>query len=170
MITSNKRVPLTRLHSIGLLKRPRIVGSVLIKASITVLALFIFNSFAEVNLSGKIKPCPQSPNCVCSIDTTDNGHYIAPFLITANSSAAWSRLKEVVISLPRTKIVEQDSGYMHVEFKSFLFRFVDDVEVQLLEDKIHIRSASRVGYSDLGVNRRRMEDIRVLMQKAGMIK
>jgi uncharacterized protein (DUF1499 family) len=64
--------------------------------------------------------------------------------------------------LPRAKLVQEDDAYLHYEFTSLLLRFVDDVEF-LFDDEtktIHFRSASRTGYGDFGVNRRRMEDIR----------
>jgi uncharacterized protein (DUF1499 family) len=75
-------------------------------------------------------------------------------------------LKEIVRSLPRTNLVEENETYLHYEFTSLLLRFVDDVEF-LFDDEtktIHFRSASRTGYSDLGVNRRRMEEIRKLAE------
>ena len=68
--------------------------------------------------------------------------------------------------LPRAKLVEEDEDYLHYEFTSLLLRFVDDVEF-VFDDAtrtIHFRSASRTGYSDLGVNRRRMEEIRVVVE------
>ena len=72
------------------------------------------------------------------------------------------RIKDLVAEMPRSKIVTVEASYLHVEFRSAFFRFVDDVEFLIdTEDQvIHFRSASRVGYSDLGVNRRRMERIR----------
>jgi uncharacterized protein (DUF1499 family) len=71
-------------------------------------------------------------------------------------------LKALIASLPRTRLIEEDGEYLHYEFTSLLIRFVDDVEFVFDEGSktIHFRSASRVGYGDLGVNRRRMENIR----------
>src|SRR5580765_8387218 len=106
-------------------------------------------------------PCPSSPNCV-STQAQDEGHAIAPFLYRKSRAEAKEALKEVIRSLPRTKLVEEDESYLHYEFTSLLLRSVDDVEF-LFDDEakaIHFRSASRTGYGDLGVNRRRMEDIR----------
>lgn len=68
--------------------------------------------------------------------------------------------------MPRMKLVEEDEAYLHYEFSSLLLRFVDDVEL-IFDDEtktIHFRSASRTGYGDLGVNRRRMETIRSLIE------
>lgn len=71
------------------------------------------------------------------------------------------RLKSIVAGMPRAKVVSSTDRYLHAEFTSALFRFVDDVEFLIDPDakQIHFRSASRVGYSDLGANRRRMEAI-----------
>ena len=113
----------------------------------------------------QLVPCPSSPNCV-STKAEDAGHAIAPFRYQTTRAEAKEALKAIIRSLPRTKLVEEDETYLHYEFTSFLLRFVDDVEF-LFEDEtktIHFRSASRTGYGDLGVNRRRMEDIRKLIE------
>ncbi len=109
-------------------------------------------------------PCPSSPNCV-STQAQDAGHAIPPFRYRKSRVEAKEALKEVIRSLPRTKLVEEDESYLHYEFTSLLLRFVDDVEF-LFDDEtktLHFRSASRTGYGDLGVNRTRMEQVRVLV-------
>ena len=75
---------------------------------------------------------------------------------------ALKRLKQVLLDEPRTTIVTEEGGHLHAETRSFLFRFIDDVEFMLDADNqvIHVRSASRTGYSDFGVNRRRVERLR----------
>jgi uncharacterized protein (DUF1499 family) len=107
--------------------------------------------------------CPSSPNCVStSSPPQDSRHAILPYKYSKPRSDAKAVLKTVIAGLPRTKLVEEDETYLHYEFTSLLLRFVDDVEF-LFDDEtktIHFRSASRTGYGDLGVNRRRMEDIR----------
>ena len=111
-----------------------------------------------------LSPCPSSPNCV-STQAQDKGHAIAPFRYRKSRVEAKEALKEVVRSLPRTKLVEEDESYLHYEFTSLLMRFVDDVEF-LFDDEtktLHFRSASRTGYGDLGVNRKRMEQVRALV-------
>ena len=108
-----------------------------------------------------LAPCPSSPNCV-STQAQDEGHAIAPFRYRKSRVEAKESLKAIVQAMPRTKLVEEDESYLHYEFTSLLLRFVDDVEF-LLDDEnktIHFRSASRTGYGDLGVNRKRMEEIR----------
>lgn len=110
--------------------------------------------------------CPSSPNCV-STQAQDEGHAIAPFRYRKSRAEAKEALKEVIRSLPRTKLVEEDEAYLHYEVTSLLLRFVDDVEF-LFDDEtktIHFRSASRTGYGDLGVNRTRMEQVRGLVER-----
>jgi len=84
-----------------------------------------------------------------------------PLVLRGSARDAVQKIKAIVSSLPRTKIVDERENYLHVEFASALFRFVDDVEFLIDESagKIHFRSASRVGHGDLGANRRRMEQI-----------
>jgi uncharacterized protein (DUF1499 family) len=114
----------------------------------------------------RLDPCPSSPNCV-STQAQDEGHAIAPFRYRKSRAEAKEALKEVIRSLPRTKLVEEDETYLHYEVTSLLFRFVDDVEFLFDDDTktIHFRSASRTGYGDLGVNRTRMEQVRGLVER-----
>ncbi len=108
--------------------------------------------------------CPSSPNCV-STQAQDEGHVIEPIRYRKSRAEAKEALKEVIRSMARTKLVEEDETYLHYEATSLLLRFVDDVEF-LFDDEtktIHFRSASRTGYGDLGVNRKRMEQVRVLV-------
>jgi len=111
-----------------------------------------------------LRPCPSSPNCV-STEAQDEGHAIAPIRYRKSLAEAKEGLKEIIDSLPRTRLVEEDESYLRYEFTSLLLRFVDDVEFVLDDEAktIHFRSASRVGYGDLGVNRARMEQVRALV-------
>ncbi len=118
-------------------------------------------------MSRKALPhCPSSPNCV-STQALDDGHAIAPFRYRKSRAEAREALKAAIASLPRAKLVEEEEAYLHYEFTSLLMRFVDDVEFLFDEESktIHFRSASRTGYGDFGVNRRRMEGIRVLVEQ-----
>ena len=111
-----------------------------------------------------LSPCPSSPNCV-STQAQDPGHAIASIRYRKSRAEAKEGLKEVLRSLTRARLVEEDESYLHYEFTSLLLRFVDDVEF-LFDDEaktIHFRSASRTGYGDLGVNRARMEQVRALV-------
>jgi len=112
-----------------------------------------------------LAPCPSSPNCV-STQATDESHAITPFQYKKPRAEAKEALKSVLAALPRIKLVDEDESYLHYEFTSLLLRFVDDVEFLFDEatKNVHFRSASRTGYSDLGVNRKRMEQVRVLVE------
>ena len=117
--------------------------------------------------NGRLAEAPSSPNCV-STQTADRSHWIAPLRYTGSADVALAELKSIVERLPRTEIIEQKDGYLNAEFCSAIFRFVDDVEflVEPESQRIHFRSASRVGRSDLGANRKRMELIRSMFDLA----
>jgi uncharacterized protein (DUF1499 family) len=117
---------------------------------------------------GRLAPCPNSPNCV-STQSTDAKHGIDPIVYTTSREEARDRLEKIVRAMPRTKVVRQEEDYMHLECSSRLLRFVDDVEFWFDDANkvIHCRSASRKGYSDLGVNRKRVEQIREQFNAAG---
>lgn len=104
--------------------------------------------------------CPSSPNCVVS-QNADAAHAVQPLKLAGNPAGEWLALREVVQALGG-ELKRGDERYLHFEFRSRIFGFVDDVECLLNEaaGQVEIRSASRVGYSDLGVNRRRVEAIR----------
>ena len=110
----------------------------------------------------RLKACPSSPNCVLSTAAADAKHRVAPFPFTGPPAEALARVKAAALSFPRTAVVEEGPGYVKMTFTSALFRFVDDVEFEVDEAAkvVNVRSASRVGHSDLGVNRKRVEAIR----------
>lgn len=113
--------------------------------------------------NGQLASCPKSPNCVSSqTQPSDTVHYIEPLTYTSAPEQALANLKTIIQSLPRTEIINEADNYLYAEFKSALMGYVDDVEFYLDRDteKIHVRSASRLGQSDLGVNRKRVETIR----------
>lgn len=107
-----------------------------------------------------LAPCPDSPNCV-STKSKDPGSAMHPLPYFKSGEESMNRLVGLVLEMKRAAIVSATPSYLHVEFRSALFHFIDDVEF-LLDDSarvIHFRSASRTGYYDLGVNRRRMKEI-----------
>jgi uncharacterized protein (DUF1499 family) len=116
----------------------------------------------------RLAPCSGSPNCVCSFDD-EARHAIEPIAFADDPDEAWARLEQVLSGWPRTQIVRRTDTYLHAECTSWLFRFVDDVEFLLDRDgrRIHCRSASRAGRSDLGVNRTRLEAIRRAVSNPG---
>jgi uncharacterized protein (DUF1499 family) len=109
----------------------------------------------------KLSPCPESPNCVSS-QSADEKHFVEPFAYKGSLEQTRDAIIAVIKSMKRSTIVINKEDYVRAEFRSTLFRFVDDVECYFndAEKRVHVRSASRVGYSDLGVNRRRIEKMR----------
>ncbi len=105
--------------------------------------------------------CPSSPNCVSS-QSSDTDHFVDPLVYRGTLEGAKAQLIQVLTSLPRTKIVKEEPAYLRAESTSLIFRFTDDLEFAFddIQKLIHVRSASRVGYSDLGANRKRVETIR----------
>jgi uncharacterized protein (DUF1499 family) len=116
-------------------------------------------------VEGRLAACPSSPNCVSTL-AADEEHRMPPIPFSGTPAETWARLKEVLAAMPRMGIIADEGNYLHAEATSRLFRFVDDVEFYLDEDArlIHFRSASRVGHSDLGANRARMEQVREAFQ------
>ena len=111
--------------------------------------------------AGRLTPAPKSPNAVSS-QAEDVQHKIAPLAYQTTAAQAMESLVKIIEATPRAHIVTRGADYLYAEYESALLGFVDDVEF-LFDDnarRIDIRSASRVGYGDLGVNRRRMEEIR----------
>ena len=117
-------------------------------------------------LPGADMSCPSAPKCVSS-QASDSSHYIEPFSFQDPPAEAMQRLKDAVLTLKRVTIIEEQPDYLHVEVRSLIFRFVDDVEFTLEPEQglIQIRSSARVGYTDFGVNRRRVERIRQKFQQ-----
>jgi uncharacterized protein (DUF1499 family) len=112
-----------------------------------------------------LAPCPTSNNCVVS-QNGDAKHSIEPITYHVEREKVREILLKVLTVVPRTEVIEQTDNYIHGLSKSRIFKFIDDVEFYLPADEsvIHVRSASRVGESDLGVNRRRVEQIRLALQ------
>lgn len=127
-------------------------------------------AWAAIGLNdGQLSSCPSSPNCVVS-QNGDQEHTIEPIAYQSDRATAKETLLKVLSVVPRTEVIDQTDDYIHTESTSRIFKFVDDAEFYFPEDQnvIHVRSASRVGESDLGVNRRRIEQIRLAMKDLGV--
>ena len=117
---------------------------------------------------GRLAPCPSSPNCVSS-QSTDSKHAVLPLAYSSSTPEAMAGLKKIILQMKRTTILAETDGYVHAEFVSAVWHFVDDVEF-FFDDHaklIQVRSASRLGFSDFGVNRKRMEAIRAAWLASG---
>ena len=119
--------------------------------------------------NGLLKSALPSPNAVNS-QATGGYHQIAPLRYNGTSEPAMAALKSIIESTPRTSIVEERADYLYAEFTSRVIGYVDDVEFYFPPNQpvIHLRSASRLGNSDFGVNRKRIEDIRAKLAAAGV--
>lgn len=110
-------------------------------------------------VEGVLAPCPSSPNCVSSEPSTPASH-----AVSALPASVWDRLPDTVLqSGGRLTIVRDD--YLAAEFSSKLMGYVDDVEFRKAPDAVHVRSASRVGHSDFGANRKRVEQLRAALKE-----
>ncbi len=118
-----------------------------------------------------LAPCPETPNCVSSLAPASSEAFIEPMIVVGPPEEAWAVVLDVLEAWPRTRVVSADAVAIHAEATSFVFRFVDDLELRLhaLEARIDVRSASRVGRSDLGANRRRVEKLRDELVHRGVV-
>lgn len=139
---------------------------------ITIMSLFSCSGQRPTNLginNGKFTACPSSPNCISS-DASDDDHKILPLKLIPPHTESWKIATATVLELPRTNIVSVNDNYLHAECKSAVFGFVDDLELHFRpsDEMIAIRSASRLGHSDFGVNRKRIETLRNAFIKRGI--
>ncbi|MEO8305065.1 MAG: DUF1499 domain-containing protein [Betaproteobacteria bacterium] len=116
---------------------------------------------------GKFAPCPDRSNCVSS-QASDAEHAIAPLAFKGDPATAMAQLADAIRAMSGSTIVVLRSDYLHAEFASSLWGFVDDVEFAVVPGAtaIAVRSASRRGYGDFGVNRKRVEAIRAALKAA----
>jgi uncharacterized protein (DUF1499 family) len=116
-------------------------------------------------LNGQLRPCPATPNCVYSEQQVE-GAFVEPLVYTTTTDVAWRKIIHTIVETGGVVLTEQE-GYLHAVYETPLMRFVDDVELRLDENNqvIHVRSASRVGNSDLGANRKRVARIRAAFEK-----
>jgi uncharacterized protein (DUF1499 family) len=116
---------------------------------------------------GRLAPCKRSPNCVSSqADRGDAEHYIEPIQFRGTTVQAMVAAKRAVDLMERSTIVREESGYLYAEFHSKLLGYVDDLELVFDANAglLHVRSASRLGRRDFGVNRARVEKLRRLIE------
>jgi len=106
-----------------------------------------------------------------SSEATDESHAIAAFRLKGDPRVSWPLIQHEIASRPRWAVVTASDRYLHVECKSLVFRFVDDLELYFdsATGIISIRSASRIGYSDFGANRRRVELLRSVLSAGRLI-
>jgi uncharacterized protein (DUF1499 family) len=109
---------------------------------------------------GRLAPCKPTPNCVSSqADPADDEHYIAPLEVKDMNV-----VRKVLESMRGASVIATGPNYLYAEFRTPILRFVDDVEFFFDGKVIHVRSASRLGRRDFGVNRKRIEQLRSLIR------
>lgn len=146
----------------------------LLAISVITMPLFSCSGTRPANLGirdGRLTACPASPNCVSS-DAADDAHSVPPFHLIVAPQDGWRAVRTAIDGLPRTKIISSTDDYIHAECSSAVFGFVDDLELHLrpAEKLIAVRSAARLGHSDLGVNRKRVESLRGVLRERGVIR
>jgi uncharacterized protein (DUF1499 family) len=137
--------------------------------NLTIASVFHFSGTPPTNLgvnNGHLSDCPATPNCVSS-QVSDSVHYIEPISYNGDKELAKQVLIQVLNVVPNTVILEEKDNYIRTESASKIFGFVDDGEFYFPDDQkiIEVRYAARLGESDLGVNRRRLEQIRLALQE-----
>ena len=120
---------------------------------------------------GRLLDCPPTPNCVCSqAEASDERHAVAPLAFEGEPEAAFERLLALAVEEDAAELVAREGDWAHLVYRTRLLRFADDVEFLLDRGArvIHVRSASRVGHSDLGANRARVESLRRRLRRAAV--
>lgn len=135
--------------------------------SITLLGLTACSQGVTTMPDRTQSPCGDKPNCVSTLDKREE-HYLEPFILT--DSAALNAIEEAALKLPGAKTAEKEDNYLRIECTSKIMRFVDDLELKMDGETLIVRSESRVGYSDFGVNRKRANQLRAELSKAALIK
>ncbi len=152
------------------MKRPRRVASLVVAVAAALSASFLIVRIRAAHTpapedlgmpSGRLAPCPSTPNCVCSEDPASRA-FVEPIRLAGPADEVRRRLKAALEALPRTRVVVDEPGYLRAECRSRFLGFVDDLELRVDRGAgvVHVRSASRVGTWDLGVNRARVERLR----------
>jgi len=120
--------------------------------------------------ASELRDCGHRPNCVSS-NASNPRRRVGPWRLRTEPEAAWQTVRALVAETPRTQIIAEEAWYLHAEARSRLLRFVDDLELALDPEErlLAVRSASRLGYSDRGVNRRRVERLRELLVERQVI-
>lgn len=151
-------------------KSKRVLLSLALCAALLLVGLVVMSWFAKPPTDlgvkdGQLTDCPSSPNCVGSQSSAES-HQMPAWSFEDDAAAAKQRLLKAIQSVPRSKIVEQTEHYIRVEYTTAILRFVDDAEFLIKPEtkQIHFRSASRIGRSDLGANRKRMSQVKAAFE------
>ena len=131
-----------------------------------ILTLSACSQRSDVVMDKSTKPCGDKPNCVSTLENRES-FSAAPFILT--STANIKNISNVAQHFKGAKVVNINNDYIHIECTSLLFRFVDDLELRISGNTLIVRSESRTGHSDFDVNKKRVEKLRSLLLKQGLI-
>ncbi|WP_367987263.1 DUF1499 domain-containing protein [Vibrio sp. NTOU-M3] len=134
--------------------------------SIALLGLAACSQGVTTMVDRSQSPCGDKPNCVSTQDTREE-YNLTPFTLT--ESANIDAVEQAALELPGAKTAVKEGNYLRIECTSKIMRFVDDLELKIEGDQLIVRSESRVGYSDLGVNRKRAVELRELLKINNLI-
>lgn len=134
--------------------------------SIAMLGLTACSQGVQTMTDRTASPCGDKPNCVSTQDQREK-HQLPPFTLTANANL--DSIEQAALKLSGAKTAVKEGDYLRIECTSKIMRFVDDLELKIEDDKLLVRSESRVGYSDFGVNRKRAEQLRAQLKADGVI-
>jgi uncharacterized protein (DUF1499 family) len=141
------------------------------KLFMSLIPIFVFGFIIRLDLMGnqsqemnvklgvienKLTKCPDKPNCVVSFYSEDSEHYITPL----ETDLSISEIKTILENKLGLKLKSEQKNYLYFTYTSSFFEFVDDIEIFKINNKLYFRSASRVGYSDLGANKKRVIKIK----------
>ncbi|WP_045460748.1 DUF1499 domain-containing protein [Vibrio hyugaensis] len=135
--------------------------------SITLLSLTACSQGVTTMTDRSQSPCGDKPNCVSTQDTREE-YNLTPFTLTESTDI--DAIEQVALELPGAKTAVKEGNYLRIECTSKIMRFVDDLELKIEDEQLIVRSESRVGYSDFGVNRKRANQLRSLLTNAELIK
>ena len=116
-------------------------------------------------LAGRLSPCPDTPNCVSSEERANGSAFIDPLVYDDDADSAWRRARQALLD-SGGEVISENNNYLWATYTTRWMRFVDDIELRLDPDRqrIHMRSASRIGSYDFHVNRNRLERLRSLYE------
>lgn len=142
----------------------KIILMIIVSVIVLVVIVFIFLGYQSKTgkagglIEGQLSRCPDKPNCVCSEYPQDQQHFITPVRSSMSPERLLQQAVTIIDSMDGT-VNHQNDNYITATFTSGIFGFVDDFEVRIdvQQQLLHIRSASRVGHSDLGANAKRVE-------------
>lgn len=134
--------------------------------SLTVLGLTACSQGVQTMTDRTTSPCGDKPNCVSTQDSREQ-YQLAPFTITTDANI--DAIEQSALKLSGAKTAVKEEGYLRIECTSKIMRFVDDLELKIEGDQLLVRSESRVGYSDFGVNRKRADELRALLKADNLI-